>query len=55
MKNNLNCEIFVNTIVKKIMSKFLSTKYSKGAFNLGMLVLRVAAGLLLANHGIKNC
>ncbi|MEO5909056.1 MAG: DoxX family protein [Ginsengibacter sp.] len=33
------------------MSKFLSTKYSSGAFNLGMLVLRIATGLLLANHG----
>jgi len=33
------------------MSKFLSTKYSAGAFNLGMLVLRIATGLLLANHG----
>lgn len=33
------------------MNKFLSTKYSKSAFNLGMLVLRIASGLLLANHG----
>ena len=33
------------------MSKFFSTKYSKGAFNLGMLILRIATGLLLASHG----
>ena len=33
------------------MSKFISTKYSNGAFNLGMLFLRVASGVLLANHG----
>jgi len=33
------------------MSKFLSTKYSAGAFNFGMLILRVATGLLLASHG----
>ncbi len=33
------------------MSKFFSTKYSNGAFNLGMLVLRIATGLLLASHG----
>ena len=33
------------------MSKFLSTKYSAGAFNFGMLVLRVVTGLLVASHG----
>lgn len=34
------------------MSKFLSTKYSKGAFNVSMLVLRVVTGFELAfNHG----
>ena len=33
------------------MSKILSTKYSKGAFNLGMLVLRSGIGILLAAHG----
>jgi putative oxidoreductase len=33
------------------MSKFFSTKYSTGAFNLGMLILRIATGLLLASHG----
>ena len=33
------------------MSKFLSTKYSNAGFNLGMLVLRVMLGILLASHG----
>jgi len=33
------------------MSKFFSTKYSSGAFNLGMFILRIATGLLLASHG----
>ena len=33
------------------MSKFLSTKYSAGAFNLGMFILRVVLGLLVASHG----
>jgi putative oxidoreductase len=33
------------------MSKLLSTKYSTGAFNFGMFVLRVTLGLLLASHG----
>lgn len=36
------------------MSKFLSTKYSDGAFNFGMLFLRVFAGLLIANHGYQK-
>lgn len=33
------------------MNRFLSTKYSAGGFNFGMLVLRVVLGLLLASHG----
>lgn len=33
------------------MNRFLSTKYSTGAFNFGMLVLRVVLGLLVASHG----
>lgn len=33
------------------MSKFLSIRYSVGAFNFGMLVLRVVLGLLVASHG----
>jgi len=36
------------------MSKFLSTKYSAGAFNFGMFVLRVVTGLLLASHGYSK-
>ena len=33
------------------MNRFLSTKYSAGAFNFGMLVLRVVTGILLMSHG----
>lgn len=33
------------------MKKFLSTHYSAGAFNFGMLFLRVTAGALLMGHG----
>ncbi|MEO6684156.1 MAG: DoxX family protein [Ginsengibacter sp.] len=33
------------------MRRFLSTKYSAGAFNFGMLVLRVVLGILLISHG----
>lgn len=33
------------------MSKFISTKYSKGSFNFAMLILRFFLGLLLASHG----
>ncbi len=33
------------------MKKFLSTKYSAGAFNVGMLLLRVGLGILLLSHG----
>lgn len=33
------------------MNRFLSTKYSSGAFNFGMLVLRVSLGALLISHG----
>ncbi|HXR83105.1 MAG TPA: DoxX family protein [Hanamia sp.] len=36
------------------MSKFLSTKYSAGAFNFSMLLLRVVLGLLLINHGYSK-
>ena len=36
------------------MSKFLSTKYSNAGFNLGMLVLRVVLGILLASHGYSK-
>lgn len=37
------------------MKKFLSTKYSDSAFNLSMLILRVASGLLiLSYHGLDK-
>jgi putative oxidoreductase len=36
------------------MSKFLSTKYSVGAFNFSMLVLRVVTGILLMSHGYSK-
>lgn len=36
------------------MAKFLSTKYSVGAFNFAMLVLRVATGILLMSHGFPK-
>jgi putative oxidoreductase len=36
------------------MSKLLSTKYSTGAFNLGMLLLRLGVGILLAAHGFDK-
>jgi putative oxidoreductase len=36
------------------MSKLLSTKYSTGAFNLGMLILRIGIGVLLASHGFDK-
>ncbi len=33
------------------MSKLLSTKYSAGAFNAGMLIMRLTFGALMMNHG----
>ncbi len=33
------------------MRRILSTKYSTGAFNLGMLILRLGVGVLVASHG----
>ncbi len=33
------------------MKKLLSTKYSAGAFNTAMLVLRLGVGILMMNHG----
>src|ERR1700710_1182640 len=36
------------------MSKLLSTRYSTGAFNLGMLILRLGVGILLASHGFSK-
>ncbi len=36
------------------MKKLLSTKYSAGAFNFAMLVLRFGLGVLMANHGFQK-
>ena len=36
------------------MSKILSTKYSAGAFNIGMLILRLGVGILIAHHGFDK-
>lgn len=36
------------------MKKILSTKYSAGAFNLAMLILRLGLGVLVANHGYSK-
>jgi putative oxidoreductase len=33
------------------MSKLFSAKYNAGAFNLGMLILRLGAGILIVHHG----
>ena len=33
------------------MKKLLSTKYSAGAFNAGILLLRIAVGTLMMKHG----
>ena len=33
------------------MRKLLSTKYSAGAFNTAILLLRISAGILLMHHG----
>jgi putative oxidoreductase len=33
------------------MKKLFSTRYNAGAFNTGLLILRLAAGILMANHG----
>jgi putative oxidoreductase len=33
------------------MKKILSTKYSAGAFNFSMLILRISLGVLIASHG----
>ncbi len=33
------------------MKKLLSTRYSAGAFNIAMLLLRLTAGILMMHHG----
>lgn len=34
-----------------MMKKLVSTKYSAGAFNAAMLLLRIGSGVLIMNHG----
>ena len=36
------------------MRKLLSTKYSAGAFNAAMLILRLGLGILMMNHGYQK-
>ncbi len=36
------------------MRKILSIKYSSGAFNLAMLILRLGVGVLIASHGFHK-
>ncbi len=36
------------------MKKILSTKYSAGAFNAAMLLLRLGAGVLMMSHGYEK-
>ncbi len=36
------------------MKKIFSTKYSTGAFNFGMLILRLGVGILVASHGYNK-
>jgi len=36
------------------MKKLLSTKYSAGAFNTAMLLLRLVVGFLMINHGYNK-
>ena len=36
------------------MKRILSTKYSAGAFNFAMLVLRLALGVLMLSHGYSK-
>jgi len=36
------------------MKKLLSTKYSAGAFNTAMLLLRLGAGVLMMSHGYEK-
>jgi putative oxidoreductase len=37
-----------------MMKKLLSTKYSAGAFNTAMLLLRFGLGILMMNHGYNK-
>ena len=44
----------LNSFKKNKMRKLLSTKYSAGAFNVAMLVLRLGVGILMMNHGYQK-
>lgn len=49
-----NLSLTANLKIKNVvnqMKNLLSTKYSAGAVSAAMLVLRLAAGLLMINHG----
>lgn len=39
---------------KKRMKRLLSIKYSAGAFNAAMLLLRLGSGILIMNHGYSK-
>ncbi|MEP6617198.1 MAG: DoxX family protein [Ginsengibacter sp.] len=36
------------------MSKVFSARYNAGAFNIGMLILRMASGVLIIHHGYQK-
>jgi len=36
------------------MKKFLSTNYSAGGFNFGILILRLVLGILMLHHGLEK-
>lgn len=36
------------------MSKLFSARYNAGAFNIGMLILRLGSGVLIAHHGFQK-
>jgi putative oxidoreductase len=36
------------------MSKLFSARYNAGAFNFGMLILRLGAGILIVHHGYQK-
>jgi putative oxidoreductase len=46
-----NTNQILNTTIVVTMKKLLSTKYSAGAFNTAMLLLRLTVGFLMITHG----
>jgi putative oxidoreductase len=52
-KSNLVYKIF-NPYKKQKMRKLLSTKYSAGAFNTALLLLRIVAAGLMLKHGYNK-